>query len=94
LFLIFSNGIGQDEDEVRTGNAMIVDPYGRIVAETSAAADAMVSAELDFSLLDRCTGQRWLRGRRPELYGLLTEPRPGTLPPLEARFSNAPTRGA
>jgi predicted amidohydrolase len=94
MFLVFSNGIGQDEDEVRTGNAMIVDPYGRIVAETSAAADAMVSAELDLSLLDRCTGQRWLRGRRPELYGLLTEPRPGTLPPLEARFSNAPTRGA
>ena len=92
LFLIFSNGIGQDEDEVRTGNAMIVDPYGRIVAETSAAADAMVTAELDLALLDRCTGQRWIRGRRPELYGILTEARPDNLKPLEARFSDAPTR--
>jgi predicted amidohydrolase len=30
LFLIFSNGVGLDDDEVRTGNAMILDPYGEI----------------------------------------------------------------
>ena len=29
LFLIFSNGVGMDDNEVRTGNAMILDPYGR-----------------------------------------------------------------
>ena len=29
LFLIFSNGVGVDDDEIRTGNAMILDPYGR-----------------------------------------------------------------
>ena len=34
LFLIFSNGVGVDDDEIRTGNAMILDPYGRILAET------------------------------------------------------------
>ena len=28
LFLIFSNGVGVDDDEIRTGNAMILDPYG------------------------------------------------------------------
>jgi (R)-amidase len=92
MFLIFSNGVGQDEDEVRTGNAMILDPYGRIIVETWAAADMMVSAELDFALLDKCTGQRWMRGRRPELYGILTEPRPERLSPMEARYSQAPTR--
>lgn len=94
LFLIFSNGIGQDEDEVRTGNAMILDPYGRILVETDAAADAMVSAALDLSLLDRSTGQRWLRGRRPELYGVLTAAAPDNLEPRAARFSPAPTRRA
>jgi hypothetical protein len=52
----------------------------------------MVSAELDLALLDRCTGQRWLRGRRPELYGILTQPNPAAMSPLEARFSEAPTR--
>jgi predicted amidohydrolase len=32
MFLIFSNGIGPDDDEIRTGNAMILDPYGEIIA--------------------------------------------------------------
>lgn len=94
MFLIFSNGVGQDEDEVRTGNAMILDPYGRIIAETWVADDAIVTAELDLGLLDKCTGQRWLRGRRTELYGVLTQPRPGNLSPMDARFSNAPTRNS
>lgn len=72
LFLVFANGVGVDDDEIRTGNAMILDPYGRILAETWKAADDMVIADLDASLLDECTGRRWIRTRRPELYGLLT----------------------
>jgi len=28
--------IGEDDGEVRTGNAMILDPYGRVLAETDA----------------------------------------------------------
>ena len=67
------NGVGIDDDEVRTGNAMILDPYGRILAETSAAADAMVVADLDASLLEYATGRLWIRARRPELYGPLTQ---------------------
>ena len=38
MFLIFSNGVGIDDDEVRTGNAMILDPYGDILVETGRAA--------------------------------------------------------
>jgi len=72
LFLVFSNGVGVDDDEIRTGNAMILDPYGRILAETHRAADAMVVADLDASLLETATGRRWIRARRPELYGPLT----------------------
>jgi predicted amidohydrolase len=73
LFLIFSNGVGIDDDEVRTGNAMILDPYGRILVETSAAADAMVVADLDAGLLEHATGRLWIRARRPELYGPLAQ---------------------
>jgi predicted amidohydrolase len=72
VFLIFSNGVGVDDDEIRTGNAMILDPYGRILAETCAAADAMVVADLDPGLLKNATGREWIAARRPELYGLLT----------------------
>lgn len=87
MFVIFSNGVGIDDDEVRTGNAMIIDPYGRIIAETCAADDALVSAELDLSLLPLCTGRRWMRGRRPELYGDLTKKTGKELDPRSARFS-------
>ena len=71
LFLVFSNGVGVDDDEIRTGNAMIIDPYGRIVAETWKAGDEMVVADLDPTLLVESTGRRWIRTRRPELYGPL-----------------------
>ena len=71
MFLIFSNGVGVDDDEIRTGNAMILDPYGRILAETSAAADAIVVADLDATLLEHATGRLWIRARRPELYAPL-----------------------
>lgn len=74
LFLIFSNGVGVDDDEIRTGNAMILDPYGRILAETGVAADAMVVADLDASLLENATGRNWMRARRPDLYAPLTVP--------------------
>jgi predicted amidohydrolase len=73
MFLVFSNGIGPDDDEIRTGNAMILDPYGQIIAETRAMEDAMVMAELDASLLETSSGQRWMRARRPELYASLTQ---------------------
>jgi len=74
LFLIFSNGVGVDDDEIRTGNAMILDPYGRILAETWKAEDALVLADLEGALLTDATGRLWLRARRPELYGPLTVP--------------------
>ena len=74
IFLIFSNGVGVDDDEIRTGNSMIIDPYGRILAETCKAGDDMVIADLDASLLDQSTGRRWIKTRRPELYHSLTVP--------------------
>jgi predicted amidohydrolase len=74
VFLVYSNGVGVDDDEIRTGNAMIIDPYGRILAETWKAGDDMVVADLDATLLDISTGRRWIKTRRPELYSPLTVP--------------------
>jgi predicted amidohydrolase len=72
LFLIFSNGVGIDDNEIRTGNAMIIDPYGRVIVETWKPDDDMVIADLDAALRDNCTGVRWIKTRRPELYESLT----------------------
>jgi len=73
IFLVFSNGVGVDDNEVRTGNAMILDPYGDLLAETWRAADDLVVADLDPDLRKMCTGVRWIRSRRPELYAELAE---------------------
>lgn len=91
LFLLFSNGVGRDDNEVRTGNAMILGPYGEILAETWRARDEMVIATLKAERLEMCTGRRWIRGRRPELYGPLIERRGGELDPRAARFSRDQT---
>ena len=74
MFLLFSNGVGVDDDEVRTGNAMVLDPYGEILAESCKADDDMVVADLEAEALPTSSGRRWLRARRPELYKPLTVP--------------------
>jgi predicted amidohydrolase len=86
LFVLFSNGVGPDDDEVRTGNAMILDPYGRIVAETWKAGDDMVVADLDLSLVENSTGRRWIRTRRPDLYRELAVPTGHEVDTREVRF--------
>ncbi|NKB70346.1 MAG: acyltransferase [Candidatus Latescibacteria bacterium] len=73
LFHLFSNGVGPDDGEVRTGNAMILDPYGDILAETARAADDMVVADLRAQRLADCPGRRRMGARRPELYGPLSQ---------------------
>nr|CTQ88486.1 Nitrilase (EC 3.5.5.1) [Kibdelosporangium sp. MJ126-NF4] len=90
LFVVFSNGVGRDDDEVRTGNAMVLDPYGRTLAETWATADDMVVATLDLDLVGLSSGRRWMAGRRPELYGILTTRFGNERDPRTARFATEP----
>lgn len=72
MYLLFSNGVGRDDNEVRTGNAMILDPYGEIVAQSEAIDDDMVVADLQADVLETSSGRRWLKARRPDLYAPLT----------------------
>ena len=86
MFLVFSNGVGVDGDEIRTGNAMILDPYGRILTETCKAGDDIVVADLAPALRENNSGQRWMSARRPDLYETLTEPTGKERNTREARF--------
>jgi predicted amidohydrolase len=90
MFLLFSNGIGPDDDEIRTGNAMVLDPYGEIIAETRALGDDMVMADLDASILPTSSGRRWLRARRPELYASLARPTGLEQETRRVRFGSSP----
>jgi predicted amidohydrolase len=73
LFIIFSNGVGIDDNEVRTGNAMILGPYGELLAETTRVENDMVIADLDPARRETATGCRWMTARRPELYAALAQ---------------------
>jgi predicted amidohydrolase len=90
MFIVYSNGVGEDDGEVRTGNAMLIDCYGRIINETTSPEDTMVVADLDLSLLELCTGRRWMKGRRPELYGKIAEATGAELNIRNVRFDDKP----
>ena len=87
LFLVFANGVGVDGDEVRTGNAMILDPYGRILTETWVADDAMVVAQCQTVLREHdCTGRRWIRTRRVDLFADIAKPTGDEVDTRTSRF--------
>ena len=74
IFIIYSNGVGRDDNEVRTGNSMILDCYGDVLAETSQPDNDMILADLKAADRHMCTGVRWIRSRRPELYEPIATP--------------------
>jgi predicted amidohydrolase len=97
IFAVFSNTIGVDGDTIKPGLAMILDPFGEVLAESQALDDDVVVALLTAEAFDRSSGHRYLRARRPELYAKLTEPpppgqEPVTLPGWERAFEKNPPR--
>ena len=75
IYAVFTNPVGMDDDQVRNGNAMIVDPHGEILVETNALGDDVVVGLCVGEKIEESSGRRYLRARRPELYGKLVEER-------------------
>ena len=76
IYAVFSNPIGRDDDTIKPGLAMILDPFGEVLAESQALEDDVVVALLTAEKIEQSSGRRYLRARRPELYGKLVEPAP------------------
>jgi predicted amidohydrolase len=76
IYAVFSNPIGRDDDTIKPGLAMILDPFGEVLAESHALADDAVVALLTADTLEQSSGRRYLRARRPDLYAKLVEPPP------------------
>jgi predicted amidohydrolase len=76
VYAVFSNAVGVDDDTIKPGLAMIIDPFGEIIAESRTLGDDVVVALLTPEKLEQSSGRRYLRARRPELYGKLVEPPP------------------
>ena len=81
IYAVFSNAIGWDYDTVKPGLAMILDPFGEVLVESHALEDDVVVGLLSADKLEAASGRRYLKARRPELYGKLVEPQESeTLP--------------
>jgi predicted amidohydrolase len=74
VYAVFANCIGVDFDTIKPGLAMIVDPHGEILVESHALDDDVVVGLCTADAFERASGRRYLRARRPELYGKLVEP--------------------
>lgn len=71
IYIVYSNGVGLDGPEVRTGNACIVDPNGIVLAETNTLGDDMVIADCDQLEVKKAEGILHKQSRRPTLYKII-----------------------
>jgi predicted amidohydrolase len=68
VYVVFSNPIGMDDDQLKNGCSMIIDPFGNITAECRNLDDDFVTDILTPEKLTMAGGYRYLNARRPELY--------------------------
>jgi len=68
VYVVFSNPIGMDDDQLKNGCSMIIDPFGDIIAECKSLGDEFVIADLTWEKLTKAGGFRYTQARRPELY--------------------------
>jgi predicted amidohydrolase len=68
IYAIFSNPIGMDDDQLKNGCSMIIDPFGDILAECRSFDDSFVTATLYPQKLTDAGGSRYIKARRSELY--------------------------
>lgn len=68
IYAIFSNPIGMDDDQLKNGCSMILDPYGDVVAECRHLGDEVVTALITREKVEKSGGYRYKKARRPELY--------------------------
>ncbi|MBI2190627.1 MAG: nitrilase family protein [Planctomycetes bacterium] len=91
VYAVFSNPIGWDYDSVRPGLAMVIDPFGEILAESHALEDDVVVGLLTAEKIPVSSGYRYLKARRPELYAKLVEPQESvTLPGWTLKHEKIP----
>ncbi len=68
IYLVFSNPIGMDDDQLKNGCSMIIDPFGDILAECRTFDDSIATASIIPEKFEMAGGNRYLNARRPELY--------------------------
>ena len=68
VYVVFSNPIGMDDDQLKNGCSMIIDPFGDLIAECRTLGDDITSAVVTPDKLTLAGGFRYIKARKPELY--------------------------
>jgi 5-aminopentanamidase len=68
VYVVFSNPIGMDDDQLKNGCSMVIDPFGDILAECRTFEDSFVTATIIPEKLVHAGGNRYMKARRPNLY--------------------------
>ncbi|MBX9850645.1 MAG: nitrilase family protein [Cytophagaceae bacterium] len=69
IYAVFTNPIGMDDDQLKNGNSLVLDPFGEIIAECRTFENDFVIATCTAEKLQQAGGYRYKQARRPELYG-------------------------
>jgi predicted amidohydrolase len=67
-YVVFTNPIGMDDDQLKNGCSMILDPFGDIIAECRELDDDFTVATITPEKLNDAGGYRYKNARKPELY--------------------------
>lgn len=67
-YIIFSNAIGMDDDQLKNGCSMIIDPFGDGMGECRKLGDEIAIATVTPDKLIKAGGYRYKKARRPDLY--------------------------
>jgi predicted amidohydrolase len=68
IYAVFSNPIGMDDDQLKNGCSMIIDPFGDVIAECRKLGDDFAIATITEDKLTKAGGYRYKNARRPDLY--------------------------
>ncbi|GAB1311918.1 Omega-amidase NIT2 [Madurella fahalii] len=68
VYVVFSNPIGMDGEQLKNGCAMVLDPFGDVVAECGKLGEDLAVALCTREKLTLAGGWRYRQARRPELY--------------------------
>jgi predicted amidohydrolase len=68
IYAVFANAIGMDDDQLKNGCSMILDPFGDIIAECRKLDNDIAIAVLTPEKLKQAGGYRYRQARRPDLY--------------------------
>lgn len=69
IYVVFSNPIGMDDDQLKNGCSMVLDPFGDVLDECRRLGEDMAVAVCTRDKLQLAGGFRYRKARRPQLYG-------------------------